>query len=172
MRLRVGLDLDDTIFSFMEPYRKRFGIPKDEYEITRNVERVLKKDKKWWLNQPLINRPNFEVALYCTKRVHRKEWTKEQLMLHNLPIAPIYQVFNQSRNKADLIKGRVDVFIDDSVSNFIHMNKAGLPCLLLNTKYNQHWGPIGRIYSLNMEEIEDSYHLFMDTLFLHFKELL
>ena len=35
------------------------------------------------------------------------------------------------RNKADFIKGRVDVFIDDSVSNFIAMNLAGVPCFVV-----------------------------------------
>lgn len=172
MKLRIGLDLDDTVFSFMIPYKERFGDPKDNYEITRNVERVLKKDKEWWLNQPLLNRPNFEVALYCTKRVHNKEWTRKQLVLHNLPKAPVYQVYTQSKNKADLIKGRVDVFVDDSLSNFIAMNKVGLPCLLFDSPYNQEWGPIGRIYTLNREEIEETYWLFKDTLFPYFRELL
>lgn len=171
MNLRIGLDLDDTIFAFMIPYKERFGDPKDDYEITRNVERVLKKDKEWWLSQPLINRPNFDVELYCTKRVHNKEWTKKQLAMHNLPKAPVYQIYTQTRNKADLIKGRVDVFVDDSLSNFIAMNKAGLPCLLLDTPYNKEWGPIGRIYSLKKDEIEETYRLFKDTLFPHFKEL-
>lgn len=172
MKLRIGLDLDDTIFSFMIPYKERFGDPKDDYEITRNVERVLKKDKEWWLSQPLINRPDFRVELYCTKRVHNKEWTRKQLAMHNLPKAPIYQMYTQSRNKADLIKGRVDVFVDDSLSNFIAMNKVGLPCLLLDSPYNQKWGPVGRIYTLEKEEIEEVYWLFKDTLFPHFRELL
>jgi hypothetical protein len=76
------------------------------------------------------------------------------------------------RNKADFVKGRVDVFVDDSVSNFIKMNLAGVPCLLYDKEYNQDWGPIGRVYSLDKEEIEDTYRLFMDTVFHDFKNLL
>lgn len=156
--LRVGLDLDDTIFSFMDPYIKRFGNPKNDYDITKKVQRVLKKDKKWWLNQPLIRRPDFDVTLYCTKRIHSKSWTKQQIKLNNLPKAPIYQVYSQGKNKADVIKGRVDVFIDDSVSNFEAMNKSGLPCLLIDAPHNQHFQTKARIYSLKYKEIEETYN--------------
>ena len=171
-KLRIGLDLDQVIFDFINPYIARFGLPKDDYEITKNVQRVLIKDKSFWINQPLINYPNFDVALYCTKRVHNKNWTKEQLRIHNLPKAPIYQVYLQSANKADKIKGKVDLFIDDSISNMIQMNLSGLPCLLFNADNNQEWGPIGRIYSLDKDEIEDTLHLFKQTIFPYFKELI
>lgn len=156
--LRIGLDLDDTVFAFMDPYIKKFGIPKSDYEITKNVTRKLIKDKNFWMNQPLIRRPNFDVTLYCTKRVHNKRWTKKQIELNNLPKAPVYQIYTQTRNKADLIKGRVDVFIDDSISNMQAMNKAGLPCLLITSKENQHFNTSCRINSLNYQEIEQVYN--------------
>lgn len=158
MRLKIGLDLDDTIFAFMDPYIKKFGYPKSDYEITKNVARKLINDKNFWLNQPLIRRPDFEVTLYCTKRIHKKSWTKKQLELNNLPKAPVYQIYSQSRNKADLIKGRVDLFIDDSISNMIAMNKAGLPCLLIDSIENHHYDTPYRIYSLNYNEIERVYN--------------
>ena len=103
MNLKIGLDLDQVIFDFINPYINRFGLPKNDYEITKNVQRILKNDRNFWLNQPLINRPNFDVTLYCTKRVHNKNWTKKQLEIHNLPKAPVYQVYLQSANKADKI---------------------------------------------------------------------
>lgn len=170
-KLRVGLDLDDTIFLFMEYYLKKFRTPKNDYEITRNVTRILSKDKSFWINQPLINRPNFIPTLYCTKRVHNKQWTKEQLEINNLPKAPIYQIYGQFIDKSSRIKGLVDVFVDDSLSNMIEMNLNGIPCLLIDNPANQSWGPIGRIYSLDKYEVEDCYHLFKDTMFPCFKEL-
>lgn len=171
--LKIGLDLDDCIFDFINPYLKRFGIPKNDYEITRNVQRILIQDKDFWLNQPVIHRPNFIPILYCTKRVHKKKWTKEQLVINNLPLVPIYQIYTQSLNKATRIKGRVDVFVDDSVSNMIAMNLSGLPCLLLDSPNNQNWDePVGKIYSLNKDEIEDAYNLFINTIFPHFKNFI
>lgn len=172
-QIRIGLDLDDCIFEFMSPYLKKFGVPKNDYEITRNVQRILIQDKDFWLNQSVIHRPDFTPILYCTKRVHRKKWTKEQLIINNLPLAPIYQVYSQTLNKATRIKGRVDVFVDDSVSNMIAMNLSGLPCLLLDSPNNQDWiEPVGRVYSLDKEEIEEAYHLFKETMFPYFKEFI
>lgn len=171
--MRIGLDLDDTCNYWYFRYLELFGKPKDEYEITRNVQRKLSKDRDFWLSLPVKHKPDFKVTLYCTKRVNKKAWTKRWLEEHNFDAAPVYQVFSQDKNKADLIKGRVDVFIDDSVSNFIQMNLAGVPCLLMDSECNQDWGPIGRVYSLQEEEIREVYKMFMETeMFSKFKNLL
>lgn len=171
MRFRIGLDLDDTICGFYGPYFKRFGIPEKDNEITRNVTRILINDKDFWLGLPVINRPNFVPTLYCTKRVHPKAWSRKFLELNGLPIAPIYQVCCQTASKAPRIKGRVDVFVDDSISNFIDLNMNGIPCLLIDGSHNKSWGPVGRIFSLDRAEIEDCFHLFKGTMFPYFKEL-
>jgi hypothetical protein len=170
--IKIGLDIDDVLASFLPEYLNKFGNPKNNFEITKNVEKVLKHDREFWLSLPVLNTLNFEPALYCTKRVNCKTWTKKWLENNNFPNKPVYQVICQCRNKADFIKGRVDVFVDDSITNFIQMNLAGVPCLLLDKEYNQDWGPIGRIYSLDVSEIEDAYKLFMDTVFPNFKNLL
>lgn len=170
--IKCGLDIDDTLCDFINPYLDRFGNPKNDYEITRNVENILKNDKDFWLTLPVINTLNFIPELYCTKRVNKKDWTKKWLSENDFPNKPVYQVYYQHGNKANYIKGRVDVFVDDSVRNFIQMNLSGVPCLLLDKEYNQDWGPIGRIYSLDKDEIEDTYYLFKDTVFDNFRNLL
>ena len=170
--LKIGTDIDDVLAGFMQTYLNRFGSPKCDSEITQNVQRVLIKDKEFWENLPVLNTLDFEPVLYCTKRVNPKVYTKNWLKKHNFPNKPVYQVICQMRNKADFIKGKVDVFIDDSVSNFIAMNLAGVPCLLYDKEYNQDWGPVGRIYSLDYDHIERAYEMFMETFFNDFKKLL
>lgn len=170
--MRIGLDIDDVLADFMGTYLNRFGNPKCDFEITKNVQRVLIKDKQFWLNLPVINNIDFIPELYCTKRVNPKNWTRQWLLDNGFPNKNIYQVICQVRNKADYIKGKVDVFIDDSLSNFIKMNLAGVPCLLLDKEYNRDWGPVGRIYSLRQEEIEDAYKVLMETVFKNFKNLI
>lgn len=170
--MRIGLDIDDVLADFMGTYLNRFGNPKCDFEITKNVQRVLIKDKQFWLNLPVINNIDFIPELYCTKRVNPKNWTRQWLLDNGFPNKNIYQVICQVRNKADYIKGKVDVFIDDSLSNFIKMNLAGVPCLLLDKEYNRDWGPVGRIYSLQQEEIEDAYKVLMETVFKNFKNLI
>lgn len=171
MRLKIGLDIDDTVCDFIGPYLERFGAPKRDSEITKNVSRILINDKDFWMNLPIIRSPNFVPTLYCTKRVHPKAWSKQFLIENGLPSAPIYQVFGHTISKAPRIKGRVDVFVDDSISNFIDLNLKGIPCLLIDAEHNHKWGPIGRIFSLDKGEIEESYFLFKDTMFDYFKDL-
>lgn len=172
MRLKISLDLDGTIFDWNIHYISRFGQPKTDLEITKNVRGVLLKDKDFWLSQPLINIPNFVPTQYTTARLINKNWIKQQLELNNLPKSPIYQVMGISLSKAKMLKGRVDVHVDDSLRVFKDLNSRGIPCLLIDSPYNQEWGPIGRIFSLNEEEINETYDLFINTIFNNFKSLI
>lgn len=170
--LRVGLDLDDTCNEFWNPYIKRFTKPNQtDYEITRNV-RKLCFDREFWTTLPVKHRPNFDVTLYCTKRINPKSYSKKWLEDNDYPKAPLYQMYYQYGNKATMIKGRVDVFVDDSIRNVIDMNLAGVPCLLMDSPANQSYGPIGRVYSLDYEEIEDTYNMFIDQVFPNYKKFI
>lgn len=157
--LKIGLDLDDVIFDFMGSYLNRFGIPKEDYIITKNVYK-LKKDKDFWLNLPVLRTIDFIPALYCTKRISNKTWTKDALALNGFPERPIYQRHYQRSPKSPLIKGRVDVFIDDSISNFTEINKSGIPCLLMDAPHNQGFETPYRIYTLTLAEIKKKYSEF------------
>lgn len=172
-QLKISLDLDDTIFSFRNHYLEKFGVPKDDKEITKNVQTKLIKDNNFWLSQPIINYPNFVPHMYCTARIISKYLIKKQLCINGLPKAPIYQIHGYGLSKYSKIKmGGCHVHVDDSLSVFTDLNLKGIPCLLLDAPNNQSWGPIGRIYTLDKDEIEDTYHLFLDTMFPHFKELI
>ena len=160
MKLEVGFDLDDTIFGFSEGYLKRFKhFPKYDWAITRNVTNILIHERDFWINLPVIRRPNFEPKLYCSSRVNKKAWTKKALEINNLPNSPLYQVPGYHIPKSRYIKGRIDVFIEDSPHQWINLNLAGIPCLLIDGKNNQEYGPLLKIYSLDYNEIEDAYYL-------------
>lgn len=163
IRPSVGLDIDEVLCDWWNPYLKRFGNPKTDAEITRNCNQKLAKDRNFWLNLPVIRRPEgFEPKLYCTKRSCLKTYSKEWLDNNDFPHKPVYQVLCQTDNKARYIKGRIDVFIDDSPRNFIQMNKSGVPCLLMSTDYNQYLGPILRIDTLDYEEILEVYNMALE----------
>ena len=53
--LKISLDLDDTVNLWMQPYLDKFGVPKTNQEITKNVRYKLLKDKNFWLNLPIKN---------------------------------------------------------------------------------------------------------------------
>lgn len=155
-KLRIAADLDDTVTNFLVAYLAKFGKPKNDYEITRNVYK-LRKNKEFWENLEVIDRFDFEPHIYCTKRINSKVYTKNWLKKNNFPIKPIYQMYYQHGNKADIIKGRCDVLIDDSYSNVIKCIKSGLPALLITRQHNKHINTPYRINSLKYSEIENKY---------------
>lgn len=172
-RLVISLDIDGCICDFYNPYIERFGIPKKDNEISKNIYRVLSKDKDFWLNLPVINKPTFKVHQYTSARSIPKAWIKKYLEDNAMPKAPVYQLLNYYLSKVPRIKmGGCNLHIDDSLRVFIDCNLNGIPCLLMDNPSNQDWGPIGRIYSLDKDEVEDCYHLYMDTMFPYFKEIL
>lgn len=159
-KLRIGCDLDDTIFGFSEGYLNRFKKwPKYDWAITRNVTHILSKERDFWVGLPVIRRPNFVPELYCSSRVNKKCWTKKAIEINDLPNSPLYQVPGYNILKSKYIKGRVDVFIEDSPHQWKALNSAGIPCLLIDSPNNKEYGPLLKIYTLDYEEIIDVYNL-------------
>jgi len=170
---KVGFDLDGTIYDFYNSYLKRFSKPKYDWVISRNVNNILINEQEFWENLPVIRRPNFNPELYCSARVSSIEWTINALTKNNLPEAPLIQVPGYKLSKVPYLKGKVSVFIEDSLKNFIDLNSNGVPCLLIDSPENQSWGPVLRIYTLDYEEILDAYCLgVISDMFNNFKELL
>ena len=157
---RIGLDIDEVLAGFMKAYYKYFDVARhperlENHAITRNVQQVLSKDRDFWLNLEVINRIDFVPELYCTKRVCNKEWTRRWLIMNGFPDRPIYQLFNQSGNKGKVLKGRVDIFIDDSFSNVKNCRAAGIQSLLLHNEFNADI-PLFKLYSLDYESIMET----------------
>lgn len=163
--IRIGLDIDECLADFMGAYKLQFNADKNPnalsgQKITRNVYN-LRNNKHFWENLPKLRNIDFIPELYCTKRINSKTYTKNWLDKHGFPSRPIYQMYYQQGNKADMIKGRVDVFIDDSPSNVFKCMQSGVPALLLDTEYNRtdDYDPFLRIYSLDKEEIMEGYNI-------------
>lgn len=171
--LKISCDIDGVLADFYGPYLKRFGEPDKDSTITKNVNTILAKDKEFWMNLPVLNELSWTPKQYTTARVIRKQWIKEYLAKEKFPKAPVYQIYGYGLSKYSKVRmGGCHLHVDDSISVFKDLNSKGVPCLLLDTPNNREWGPIGRIYTLDREEIEETYHLFKSTLFPYFKELL
>lgn len=158
--LRIALDLDDCVAGFQLAYNNHYktDISKEnDYHITKNVYK-LRHNKAFWTNLEVIDRPNFIPHIYATKRINPKSYTKEWLSKNGFPSRPIYQTIYQYGNKADIIKGRCDVLVDDSFSNVKKCIKSGVPALLIDRPHNRHIDTPYRIYSLDIEEITDKYN--------------
>ena len=160
-KLRIACDIDQVLADFESAYNKYYNTDmskENDYHITKNVYK-LRHNKEFWTNLEVIDRPNFIPYIYATKRINLKSYTREWLLKNGFPDRPIYQTIYQSGNKADIIKGRCDVLIDDSVSNVYKCIKSGVPALLIDRPHNQSVGPEFRIYNLDIDEITEGYEI-------------
>ena len=160
--IRIALDLDDCLTSFYDSYKEKFKADKnpkvlENNVITKNVVK-LKTNKAFWLGLRKISNINFIPELYATKRINPKSWSRQWLINNGFPNRPIYQMVLQDGNKADMIKGRCDVLIDDSETNVRKALKSGLPALLLDKPYNRNATDLKRIYSLDINEINKAFY--------------
>ena len=160
-KLRIACDIDQVLADFESAYNKYYNTDmskENDYHITKNVYK-LRHNKEFWTNLEVIDRPNFIPYIYATKRINLKSYTREWLLKNGFPDRPIYQTIYQYGNKADIIKGRCDVLIDDSVSNVYKCINSGVPALLLDRPHNRHAGPEFRIYNLDIDEITECYEI-------------
>ena len=152
----VCCDLDDVIFKFTEAYEKKFNAKLSnywtgDYNMSKNLESLL-KDKDFWINMEVKNRPSFEIDAYVTARSIPVEWTKEAIQKNNLPKAPIYSL-SWDASKIDTLKSlNCDIMIDDKYQTFKECKENGIFCYLMDGHSNRHYN-VGhhRIYDLNLE---------------------
>ena len=159
-KLRIACDIDQVLADFESAYNKYYNTDmskENDYHITKNVYK-LRHNKEFWTNLEVIDRPNFIPYIYATKRINLKSYTREWLLKNGFPDRPIYQTIYQYGNKADIIKGRCDVLVDDSVSNVVKCNESGVPALLIDRPHNRWFDSQYRIFNLNYSEIESAYN--------------
>lgn len=158
--LRIAIDLDDTVFNWGDAHEAYYKCRLSELsdsQITEQVNR-LRLNKQFWSNLELLERPDFEYSIICTKRVNPKSYTRACLEKHGLPVKPIFQLYSQADNKGRVIKGRCDVLIDDSWFNVQQCLSVGVPALLITRPHNKHIKTPYRVDHLCYAEIEQKYN--------------
>jgi len=154
----IGLDLDDTVFGFLESYQKRFGVEladywSADYNMGKNLEE-LQKDKDFWVNMPVKNIPPVEVDYYVTARSIPIEWTMEAIQKNNLPKAKVITLpWNTSKIKT-LKELGVTIFCDDKYETFKECLNNGIFCYLLDCKHNRHYN-VGHHRIMNLEPLRN-----------------
>lgn len=142
---KVWLDLDGVCFDFEPHFLKWFNLPEDhptDWNDSRFRENMKNCTEEFWRALPMIegaNNIDYPIAGYCTARSCDDKLIKELLDAKGFPDAPIINV-GISGSKIDALKSvECDVFIDDSINNFIALNNNDILCYLMdrphNTKY-------------------------------------
>lgn len=152
----ICCDLDDCIFDFIGAFEKKFGITlsdywKGSYEMGSKLDE-LTKDKDFWVNLPLKNRPQCEIDYYVTARSIPVEWTEEAIEKHNLPKAKVISLPWNVSKIPTLQSIGCQIMVDDKYETFKECTNAGIFCYLMDTPANRYYN-VGhrRIYDLNLK---------------------
>lgn len=164
--MRVALDIDGVLADFGSHFLNHLDIPDktpargwNDPRFTENFTKV-HKDENFWLTIPRLIDPeelDFIPVAYITARPIRTHITKQWLKKNGFPEAPVFTV-GVNGSKINAFKdSNAEIIIDDAVHNYVELNKAGCPCLLLTRSHNEKFDAEYRIKSvnevLNFEEI-------------------
>lgn len=139
---KVWLDLDGVCFDFEPHFLKWFNLPEHhptDWNDPRFRENMKNCTEEFWRALPMIEGANdlkYPIAGYCTARNCDDKVIKEMLDTHGFPDAPIINV-GVSGSKVEALKSvGCEVFIDDSINNFIALNSNDILCYLMDRPHN------------------------------------
>lgn len=141
---KVGLDIDDVICEFIEPYCEHYNIePPSHWNFDPKItENLAKLDDDFWLNLPVKISPEsipFEPAVYITSRPEElRKVTQDWLDNNGFPLAPLVCGKDKA---ASCNEYELDYFIDDSFRNFTKINSESekTACFLFDSNHNKRY---------------------------------
>ncbi len=146
---RIGLDIDEVICDWVEPWCKEHNIevPTSWY-FQWNISELFKKwNETGELAEFYSELPPkapasilpFEPICYISHRPVDVDITKTWLEKHGFPLKPVIHVTSREDKVKIALENKLDIFVDDSYETFCAMNKAGICCYLMDAKHNQRW---------------------------------
>jgi len=166
--VNIYLDIDDVIFGFQEAYAEKYNTKMQKSWSNSNLMKKrlseLRKQKDFWLNLPLKNKPNFTPKGFVSARAIPKSWTRESLKINSIPGRSNVNQVPWGASKIKLLKEyNCDIFIDDKVETFRECHKNGIFCLLMDASHNQKTKTKYRIYDLDIDNILTLYKSYNDV---------
>ena len=158
MSFNIILDIDDVVLQWQEAYAERFNtkIPKSFRSsnlIKRRLE-ILTKEKDFWMNLTIKNKPNFQPSGFISARGIPKSWTVASLKKNGIPGRSNVHQVHWGQSKIELLKQfGCDIFIDDKYETFKECHDNGIFCLLMDAPHNKRYKTKYRIYDLDIKNI-------------------
>lgn len=152
---RVWLDIDGVLGDLERHFLAYLNLPAhsptdwNDTRFRKNLPLVA-EDREFWMSLPsLVDSSDitYPITGYCTSRPAKDEWTIDWLEARGFPHGEFINVNGGS--KAEALKGICDVFLDDSIFNFMDLQRAGILCFLMtrphNVKYNVGMYRVGSV---------------------------
>jgi 5'(3')-deoxyribonucleotidase len=145
--VRYGIDIDDVLADFIGAYCDRYNIkerPKnwmfDKVFMDRYENDILEDDSFYTHLKTIVSPSDlsFEPVVYITSRREKVKAITEKWLFetHKYPVAPVIIAENKLQACKDY---KVERFIDDKYSTFVHLNKNGVFCYLFDCSHNQKY---------------------------------
>lgn len=156
---KIVLDIDEVVCSWTEGYLKKYGEESKglywdaSYKIGDRLKE-LESDEEFWVNLPMLHRPDFVPHAYISSRSIPIEWTMKFLEKNDLPCRPVHHVPWGASKVEKLKEVGAELFIDDRFDNMKEAEEAGITTFLMDSHHNKHYN-VGyrRIYDLSLRNI-------------------
>lgn len=140
---KVFCDLDGVLVDFEQHFLKYLNLdttPPSDWDDARfrdNFEKI-SNDDNFWLTAPKLIEPidiTYPIEGYVTARPCDNEITQLWLDKNGFPKKKLVNV-GMDGKKSDVLKGICDIFIDDSIKNFIDCQSNDIVCYLMTRPHN------------------------------------
>lgn len=148
-RKKIGLDIDEVICDWVNPWCKKFGLPRPtswyfQKDILDHFDSMTKTGElsEFYLNlEPLIKASElpFEPFCYVTSRPVPTEITEQWLQKHGFPMKEVITVPPGTSKVQALKDAGVEVFVDDRYENYEELNRNGILCYLWDSPHNHRY---------------------------------
>ena len=166
--MKIGLDIDGVLANFVQGFIDRAvyrglgeSFPKhwtdwkehkvgDKDHFDRIWAEVVDEDQFWLFLAPLVKPADIVVPvdLYVTARPRPSRVTELWLEAHKFPKAPVITVPYGSDKTPTLTDEGIDLYVDDNVMNYQHINAGGrTKCLLWDAPPNRGFNTADRVRS-------------------------
>jgi hypothetical protein len=151
---KIGLDIDDVICSWVEPWTKFNGQPiPTAWNFDWNLSEKFKEMAErrfvgqkssdldvFYANLPVKENPEdipFIPECYITHRPVNKEVTEKWLETNGFPLKPVFQVTSREDKLKVAKEMKLDIFVDDNFDTYQMMNQNGICCFLYDALHNR-----------------------------------
>lgn len=160
---KIGLDIDGVIADFIGSWLHLY--PELKYSNSWYIDRhildkfdIMKKNgtlDDFYLNLKPLIKPSeitFDFNCYVTARPVDSKITEEWLRFHGFPELPVHTLSPRESKFDKLNELGIDIFIDDSYSNYVDLNNKGILTYLYDREHNRKHN-VGHLRLTNLSDL-------------------